>query len=97
MSIDPKVVKTAVDSMLRVHAETGHDLTAWPEVLPLVVAVYPDIRLEGTGPTGEHTQHSGAGETGRYWIHGVQNTNAYIDSDSEWAKAAKRRIDEAKE
>jgi hypothetical protein len=91
-NIDFKTVKTAVDSLLQSHAETGSDLTCWPGVLPLVAAVYPDIRIEGTGPAGDHTLRVPVGETGRYWINGEQNTNAYVDSGTRWANETKERL-----
>lgn len=35
--------KRAVDSLIRVHADTGIDLARWPELLPLIRRVYPDF------------------------------------------------------
>lgn len=62
----------AVTALLASHASTGTDLTTWPGVIDLVVLLYPDIVIEGTGPVTKNTVQPprGWGETGRYWLLG---------------------------
>jgi hypothetical protein len=66
------IVRAAVDSALQMHADTGVDLTCWPEMLQLASITYPYIIIEGTGPTTDNsvTSPDGWGETGRYWLDG---------------------------